>query len=58
MYSFIKKVLIVGLFEEGSNCLFGDNGTGKTTLINLIVGCLMADLPSLMGVKLYLYNLN
>lgn len=66
MYSFIKKVLIVGLFEEGndyliefeegSNCLFGDNGTGKTTLINLIVGCLMADLPTLMSIKFeYIY---
>lgn len=61
MYNFIKKVMIVGLFEKGndylidfekgSNCLFGDNGTGKTTLINLIVGSLMADLPALMEVR-------
>lgn len=53
MYNRIKRVFVVGLyelgndylleFEEGSNCLFGDNGTGKTTIINLIVAGLSAD---------------
>ncbi len=38
-------------FEKGSNCLFGDNGTGKTTLINLIVAGLETDLLVLMGVN-------
>jgi|GEM_PF-977270 len=61
MNNFIKKVMVVGLFEKGndylldfemgSNCLYGDNGTGKTTLINLIVGSLTADLPVLMDVR-------
>jgi predicted ATPase len=58
--SIVSKVMVIGLFEEGndylidfkegSNCLFGDNGTGKTTMINLIVAGIEADLKVLMEV--------
>ncbi|WP_072208611.1 AAA family ATPase [Pantoea dispersa] len=57
MENYLRKVLIEGLFErknnysidfiEGANCLYGDNGTGKTSIINLIVSCLNCDLGKL-----------
>lgn len=57
MENYLRKVLIDGLFEkknnysiefiEGANCLYGDNGTGKTSIINLIVSCLNCDLNKL-----------
>lgn len=54
---FIRRVTINGLFEkdnnykidlsEGCNCIYGGNGTGKTTIINLIVNSLNLELNSL-----------
>jgi predicted ATPase len=54
---YIRKVVINDLFEvgnnykidlhEGCNCLYGSNGTGKTTVINLIVNSLSVELESL-----------
>ncbi|HEE8948952.1 TPA: AAA family ATPase, partial [Providencia rettgeri] len=34
-------------FIEGANCIYGDNGTGKTSIINLIVSSLKCDLSRL-----------
>lgn len=57
MEFYIRKVKIEGLFEkgndydislvEGCNCIYGNNGTGKTTIINLIVNSLTVDIESL-----------
>ncbi|KAB1581076.1 AAA family ATPase [Serratia marcescens] len=57
MENYLRKVVIEGLFEEynnysidfieGANCIYGDNGTGKTSIINLIVSCLSCDLNKL-----------
>ncbi len=57
MENYLRKVVIEGLFEsdnnytidfiEGANCLYGDNGTGKTSIINLIVSCLSCDVNKL-----------
>ncbi|MDO6560597.1 AAA family ATPase [Paraglaciecola chathamensis] len=54
---YIRKVKITGLFEqgnnydidlvEGCNCIYGSNGTGKTTIINLIVNSLLVDIEAL-----------
>ncbi|MGJ8682854.1 AAA family ATPase [Paraglaciecola sp.] len=54
---YIRRVSIEGLFEkgndyridlsEGCNCIYGGNGTGKTTIINLIVNSLNIELDSL-----------
>lgn len=54
---YIRKVLINDLFEannnykidlfQGCNCIFGGNGTGKTTIINLIVNCLNVEVESI-----------
>ncbi len=54
---YIRRVSIDGLFEEGNdyridlsegcNCIYGGNGTGKTTIINLIVNSLNVELESL-----------
>ncbi|WP_139015458.1 ATP-binding protein [Pseudoalteromonas sp. TB64] len=61
MNNIIRRVMVVGLFEpgndyliefdNGSNCLFGDNGTGKTTLINLIVAVLAGDIGVLTDIE-------
>ncbi|HGW5148695.1 TPA: AAA family ATPase [Pseudomonas aeruginosa] len=55
---YIRKVLINGLFEpgnnykidlhEGCNCIYGSNGTGKTTIINLIVNSLSVEFEPLI----------
>ncbi|WP_299793123.1 AAA family ATPase [uncultured Shewanella sp.] len=57
MDGYIRRILIDGLFEEknnyridleqGCNCLFGDNGCGKTSIINLIVNSLTLNLEGL-----------
>ena len=57
MENYLRKVVIEGLFEkdndytidfiEGANCIYGDNGTGKTSIINLIVSCLSCDIGKL-----------
>lgn len=54
MSGYLRRVLINGLFEqgnnykidliEGCNCLFGDNGCGKTSIINLMVHSLTVNL--------------
>lgn len=51
---YIRRVTIQDLFEskndykidltEGCNCIYGGNGTGKTTIISLIVSCLNAEI--------------
>lgn len=58
---YIRRVLINDLFEngnnykidlaEGCNCIFGPNGTGKTTIINLIVNSLSVDLEPLSKIS-------
>ena len=57
MEFYLRKVVISNLFEEGNNyvinlaegcnCIYGANGTGKTTIINLIVNSLNADIDRL-----------
>lgn len=57
MENYLKKVIIKDLFDEGNNyeidliegcnCIFGDNGTGKTSIINLIVSSITLDLDKL-----------
>jgi predicted ATPase len=57
MEYYIRKVVISDLFEvgnnykielsEGCNCIYGSNGTGKTTVINLIVNSLIVELEAL-----------
>lgn len=57
MEYYIRRVIIQDLFEpkndyridlsEGSNCIYGSNGTGKTTIINLIVNCLNVELEAI-----------
>jgi predicted ATP-binding protein involved in virulence len=57
---YIRRVLIKGLFEKGNdykidlsggcNCIYGGNGTGKTTIINLIVNSLNGDIEALAPV--------
>lgn len=54
---YIRRVLINDLFElgnsykielaQGCNCIFGSNGTGKTTIINLIVNSLNVEIESI-----------
>ncbi|MDR8522654.1 AAA family ATPase [Shewanella fidelis] len=60
MDGYIRRVLIDDLFEEGNsykidleqgcNCLFGDNGCGKTSIINLIVNSLTLNLEGLRDI--------
>jgi predicted ATP-binding protein involved in virulence len=57
---YIRRVLIKGLFENGNdyridlsdgcNCIYGGNGTGKTTIINLIVNSLNVEIEALAPV--------
>ncbi len=57
MENYIKRVNITGLFDvnnnynidfiDGCNCIFGDNGTGKTSIINLIVSSITADIEKI-----------
>ncbi|WP_261465118.1 AAA family ATPase [Serratia marcescens] len=57
MENYLKKVVIKDLFDEGNNyeidliegcnCIFGDNGTGKTSIINLIVSTITVDIDKL-----------
>ncbi len=54
---YIRKVAINDLFEntnnykidlfQGCNCIYGGNGTGKTTIINLIVNSLNVEVESI-----------
>lgn len=60
MGSYIRRVKIKSLFtkdnnlvidfSENTNCIFGDNGTGKTTVINLIVAALKCDINKLIEI--------
>ncbi|MEH8176267.1 AAA family ATPase [Aeromonas veronii] len=57
MKNYIRQVNIKNLFEsnndykinltEGCNCIYGGNGTGKTTIINLIVNSLSLGLETI-----------
>ena len=57
MDHYIRRVAINDLFEtgnnykidlfQGCNCLYGGNGTGKTTIINLIVNSLNVEVESI-----------
>lgn len=68
MENYLRRVTIDGLFQngnnytidfiEGANCIYGNNGTGKTSIINLIVSCLNCDLNKLRSIpfeKVILY---
>lgn len=60
MDNYIRKVSIKSLFstdnnlsisfKDGINCIFGVNGSGKTTVINLLVSCLDCDLNTLNSI--------
>ena len=60
MKNYIRKVKVRSLFEnnydldinfeEKTNCIFGENGTGKTTIINLIVATLNCDIKVLSSI--------
>lgn len=57
MEYYIRRVVINDLFEpgnnyklnldDGCNCIYGSNGTGKTTIINLIVNSLNVEIEAL-----------
>ena len=56
---YIRKVKIEGLFgrgdeisldfQEGVNCIYGANGSGKTTIINLLVAGLSCDIDKFLA---------
>lgn len=58
---FIKKIEILGLFDAAEpivieldrtmNCIYGANGSGKTTIINLLVSALSCDYKKLANIK-------
>lgn len=60
MGSYVRRVKIKSLFEkdnnliidftENTNCIYGDNGTGKTTVINLVVAALKCDMKKLIEI--------
>lgn len=59
--NYIRKIRIYGLhglksvfevdFVEGVNCLYGVNGSGKTTIINLVTACLSCNFDSLAKIQ-------
>lgn len=63
MDGYIRRILIDGLFEKnnnykidlknGCNCLFGDNGCGKTSIINLIVNSITINLEGLRDIPFH-----
>lgn len=63
MDNYVRKVKIKSLFErdnnleifftETTNCIYGDNGTGKTTVINLIVSALKCDIKKLVDIPFH-----
>jgi len=58
---YIKKIEIDGLFDSSApiqvdfsktiNCIYGANGSGKTTIINLLVSALTCDYKKLAAIK-------
>lgn len=45
---FNEKTNLTVDFDEKVNCLYGVNGSGKTTVINLLVASLLCDIPKLL----------
>jgi AAA15 family ATPase/GTPase len=67
MKNYIRQVNIKNLFEsnndykinltEGCNCIYGGNGTGKTTIINLIVNSLSLGLETIAKIPFTSLNI-
>lgn len=59
MDNYIRKLHVKSLFEDKAdfkiefdekiNCLYGVNGSGKTTIINILVACMFCDIPKLVN---------